>query len=189
MKLGVLVLVWFSFFFLYLLRGNHYARGILPVESCGMGYWLLSSLQIPLAVIFTACVLLRKERPQDPSLKHQDIDQNRHGHEPSNKLIFPLMALITGILGGAFGICGGMLISPLLLQVGVAPKVTAATCSFMVFFSSTMSAFQYLLLGMDHIQIAFIFSIICFVGSVLGLLVVQRAIQEYGSTSLIVISV
>lgn len=33
------------------------------------------------------------------------------------------MALLAGILGGVFGIGGGMLISPLLLQVGVAPEV------------------------------------------------------------------
>ncbi|KAJ1380053.1 Transmembrane protein, partial [Sesbania bispinosa] len=87
---------------------------------------------------------------------------------PSNKLVFPVMALLAGILGGVFGIGGGMLISPLLLHVGIAPEVTAATCSFMVFFSSTMSALQYLLLGMEHIQTALILAIICFVASLLG---------------------
>ena len=68
-------------------------------------------------------------------------------------------------------------------------QVTAATCSFMVFFSSSMSAFQYLLLGMEHIDVAFIFSGVCFVASLLGLVVVQKAIQEYGRASLIVFSV
>lgn len=40
-----------------------------------------------------------------------------------NKLIFPIMALLAGVLGGVFGIGGGMLISPLLLHVGIAPEV------------------------------------------------------------------
>ena len=44
---------------------------------------------------------------------------------PSNKLIFPMMALLAGILGGVFGIGGGMLISPLLLHVGIAPEVSS----------------------------------------------------------------
>ncbi|XP_052291200.1 sulfite exporter TauE/SafE family protein 2 isoform X2 [Citrus sinensis] len=114
-------------------------------------------------------------------------DLTRRG--TSNKLIFPLMALLAGILGGLFGIGGGMLISPLLLQIGTAPEVTAATCSFMVFFSSTMSAFQYLLLGMEQSGTALIFAIVCFVASLLGLLVVQKAIQEFGRASLIVFSV
>ncbi len=42
---------------------------------------------------------------------------------PSNKLLFPTMALLVGLLGGVFGIGGGMLISPLLLHVGIAPEV------------------------------------------------------------------
>ena len=68
-------------------------------------------------------------------------------------------------------------------------QVTAATCSFMVFFSSTMSAFQYLLLGMENTRTALIFSVICFVASLLGLVVVQKAIKEFGRASLIVFSV
>lgn len=59
----------------------------------------------------------------------------------------------------------------------------------MVFFSSTMSALQYLLLGMDHIETALILALICFVASLIGLLVVQKAIQSYGRPSLIVFSV
>ena len=35
------------------------------------------------------------------------------------------MALLAGMLGGVFGIGGGMLISPLLLQVGIAPEVSS----------------------------------------------------------------
>ncbi|KAH9748275.1 hypothetical protein WN944_012117 [Citrus x changshan-huyou] len=188
MKLGVLVLVWFCFSVLYLFRGNRDGQGIITMKPCGVGYWILSSLQIPLAIAFTAWILCRKESTQYHAPNQQGIgDLTRRG--TSNKLIFPLMALLAGILGGLFGIGGGMLISPLLLQIGTAPEVTAATCSFMVFFSSTMSAFQYLLLGMEQSGTALIFAIVCFVASLLGLLVVQKAIQEFGRASLIVFSV
>lgn len=40
-----------------------------------------------------------------------------------NKFMLPVMALLAGVLGGLFGIGGGMLISPLLLQIGIAPEV------------------------------------------------------------------
>ncbi|MED6144367.1 hypothetical protein PIB30_015150 [Stylosanthes scabra] len=177
LKLGVLLLVWFCFFFLYLLRGNKYGQSIIPMEACGVGYWILSSVQVPLAIVFTAWIVIRKEGPC----------LSRSGQP--NKLIFPVMALLAGMLGGVFGIGGGMLISPLLIQVGVAPEVTAATCSFMVFFSSTMSALQYVMLGMENIETAVILAIICFIASLLGLLVVHRAIKKYGRPSLIVFSV
>ncbi|XP_028805324.1 sulfite exporter TauE/SafE family protein 5 [Neltuma alba] len=187
LKLGLLLLIWLSFFFLYLLRGNKYGQSIIPMEPCGVVYWIISSVQVPLAVIFTYWIVSRKESHQDQHLISQGQDLTVNG--PSDKLIFPLMALLAGVLGGVFGIGGGMLISPLLLQVGIAPEVTAATCSFMVFFSSTMSASQYLLLGMEHTETALVLAIICFVASMLGLLVVQRAVHKYGRASLIVFSV
>ncbi|CAK8530409.1 unnamed protein product [Lathyrus sativus] len=187
LKLGVLLLVWLSFFSIYLLRGNGNGQRIIPMEPCGVGYWIISSVQVPLAVVFTAWMVFRKESLQDPSLVPEVQCQNRNC--PSSKLVFPLMALLAGILGGVFGIGGGMLISPLLLQVGIAPEVTAATCSFMVFFSSTMSALQYLLLGMEHVETALILAVMCFVASLIGLLVVQKVIGKYGRPSIIVFSV
>ncbi|CAK7350907.1 unnamed protein product [Dovyalis caffra] len=188
MKLGMLVLIWFSFFFVYLLRGNRYGEGIITMEPCGLGYWIVSSLQIPLAIIFTAVILHRKESCQHQTMNQQGME-DLTGGGTSNQLIFPIMALLAGLLGGVFGIGGGMLTSPLLLHVGIPPEITAATCSFMVFFSSTMSAFQYLLFGMEHVDAAVILSVICFVASLLGLLVVQRAIVKYGRASMIVFSV
>ncbi|KAK7412224.1 hypothetical protein VNO78_03674 [Psophocarpus tetragonolobus] len=182
-KLAVLLLIWFSFFSVYLLRGNTYTEGIISLEPCGVGYWILSSAQVPLAMVFTTWIVFSKERIRDLTLIPEVSSLTR------NKFVFPLMALIAGILGGLFGIGGGMLISPLLLQVGITPEVTAATCSFMVLFSTTMSALQFMMLGMEHVQVALILAIMCFVASLLGLLVVQRAIRKYGRASIIVFSI
>ncbi|XP_010547009.1 PREDICTED: uncharacterized protein LOC104818905 [Tarenaya hassleriana] len=192
MKLGVLVIVWFSFFAVYLLRGNKYGEGIISIEPCGVTYWVLSSLQIPLALVFTLWICfsnsLQAHGPDHQDEKDiEDLTASDEGR--SNKCMFPVMALLAGLLGGLFGIGGGMLISPLLLQVGIPPEVTAATCSFMVLFSSTMSAIQYILLGMEHTGIATIFAVVCFVASIIGLIVVQKAINEYGRGSIIVFSV
>ncbi|XP_057429435.1 sulfite exporter TauE/SafE family protein 5-like [Lotus japonicus] len=194
-KLGILLLVWLCFFSIYLIRGNGYEQAMIPMEPCGVGYWILSSVQIPLAVVFTAWMVFRKESQQDLTLLpeiHRPLRLKSilvNFSVTSDQLVFPSMALLAGTLGGVFGIGGGMLISPILLQVGIAPEVTAATCSFMVFFSSTMSALQYLLLGMEHVETALILAIMCFVASLLGLIVVQKVIRKYGRASIIDFSV
>ncbi|KAF8117703.1 hypothetical protein N665_0008s0057 [Sinapis alba] len=194
MKLGVLVIIWLSYFAVYLLRGNKYGEGIISIEPCGITYWLLSSTQIPLTLFFTLWICFSDNVQGNQCSDHQvsvkdveDLRSNDGGR--ANKCMFPVMALLAGILGGVFGIGGGMLISPLLLQVGIAPEVTAATCSFMVLFSSTMSAIQYLLLGMEHTGTASLFAIVCFVASLVGLMVVQKVITQYGRASIIVFSV
>ncbi|KAK6154663.1 hypothetical protein DH2020_008911 [Rehmannia glutinosa] len=184
LRLGMLVVIWFSFFVLYLLRGNRYGQGIIHIEACGAGYWIISSIQIPLAIIFTTWILHSRKSKNTAAIQQENGDETR-----IHSLVFPIMALLAGILGGVFGIGGGMLISPLLLQIGIEPEVTAATCSFMVLFSSTMSAIQYLLLGMEHIYGALTFAAICFVASLVGLTLVQRAIMKHGRASLIVFSV
>ncbi|GMH05363.1 hypothetical protein Nepgr_007203 [Nepenthes gracilis] len=188
MKLGMLTIIWLSFFLIFIVRGNRNGQSIIRIKPCGVEYWILSSLQIPLALIFTVWILLRTEINRNQNLIHQEVEAEIKGKIP-NKLMFPVMALLAGIFGGVFGIGGGMLISPILLQIGVAPEVTAATCSFMVFFSSSMSSSQYLLLGMDHTTAALMFAAACFLGSLLGLLVVQRAIKKYGRPSLIIFSI
>ncbi|XP_012829878.1 PREDICTED: uncharacterized protein LOC105951031, partial [Erythranthe guttata] len=165
-------------------------QGIINIESCGTGYWIISSIQIPLAIIFTFVILnSRKSRKNTASNTPQENGECETRNGLNGKLVFPLMALLAGILGGVFGIGGGMLISPLLIQIGMQPEVTAATCSFMVLFSSSMSAMQYLLLGMDYIYGALILSAVCFVASLIGLTLVQRAVMKHGRASLIVFSV
>ncbi|CAA0825145.1 Sulfite exporter TauE/SafE family protein [Striga hermonthica] len=184
----MLVLIWLSFFVLYLLRGNRYGQGIIQIETCGTGYWIISSAQIPLAIFFTIWMLHIRRRSR---VITSETNRQVNGDEPAHcrSPVFPLMALLAGILGGIFGIGGGMLISPLLLQMGIEPEVTAATCSFMVLFSSSMSATQYLFLGMEDINGPLAFAAICFVASLAGLTLVQRAILRHGRASLIVFSV
>ncbi|CAN0912715.1 Sulfite exporter TauE/SafE family protein 2 [Linum grandiflorum] len=195
MKLGILVVVWFSFSLIYLFRGNRYGQGIIQIKPCGIGYWAISSFQIPLSIVFTAWILIRSNTHQltcnnnDNNEEDEEVSVSTKRTAPPSNFIFPVMALLAGILGGLFGIGGGMLISPLLLQVGISAEVTAATCSFMVFFSSSMSALQFLMLGMEHTNDAIVLSATCFVASLLGLVVVHRAIKQYGRASLIVFSV
>lgn len=52
-----------------------------------------------------------------------------------------------------------------------------------------MSAIQYLLLGMEHVYGALTYAAICFVASLVGLTLVQRAIMKHGRASIIVFSV
>ncbi|KAL0283485.1 UNVERIFIED_CONTAM: Sulfite exporter TauE/SafE family protein 2 [Sesamum angustifolium] len=157
---------------LYLFRGNRNGQGIIHIAACGTGYWLISSIQIPLAVIFTTWILHCRKSPKASSSTVQENGSETRNLS-SDKLVFPVMALLAGVLGGVFGI-------------GV---VTAATCSFMVLFSSSMSAIQYLLLGMEHIYGALTYAAICFIASLVGLTLVQRAIMKHGRASLIVFSV
>ena len=55
------------------------------------------------------------------------------------------MALLAGILGGVFGIGGGMLISPLLLHIGIAPEVTFELNPYSIIHSFTLHVILFML--------------------------------------------
>lgn len=49
-----------------------------------------------------------------------------------------------------------------------------------------MSSAQYLILGMKGVKQALIYTLLCIVGSVLGLIIIKRAVVKSGRASLIV---
>ncbi|CAN6457971.1 unnamed protein product [Victoria cruziana] len=183
-KLGILAAIWMSFLVLQIMRGELGDQSLIHLKPCGVGYWLLFGSQVPLAVFFTVYVLLMEKVTVDYHSFGQD--ETLENVRDRAKLPFLLMAVACGSLSGLFGIAGGMIISPVLLQMGIPPHIVAATTSFMVFFPASMSAVQYLLLGLKHLAYALCFSTLCFVSSWIGLVLIQKPIKRYGRASVIV---
>lgn len=185
-ELGVLMLVWILFFSVYILRGSKDGESCLHVPICGLVYWLISGLQIPLDFAVTIWMIYLHRNSNEKDSDRQVASKAATG---GTMLMFPVISLLAGVLGGMLGVGSGMLLNIFLLQTGMPPQVTAATCAFMVFFSSAMSVAQYLLLGLAPLEYALYFSIICFISASFGVVIIQRAITRLGRFSLIIFSV
>ena len=88
------------------------------------------------------------------------------------------------LAAGLLGISGGMIISPLLLQLGVHPQVAAATSTFVVLLSTAVAALTFGLAGMLRAQPAAIFSVCCFCASLIGVLCIASLIRRTNKVSL-----
>jgi uncharacterized membrane protein YfcA len=163
------------------------AQGMIRIKPCGVAYWLITLSQVPFAVAFTAYIIYAKRKKQ---VLHNQEDGKANPESTKMDtlptLLFPLAAFVTGALSGLFGIGGGLLLNPVLLQIGIPPQTAAATSSFMVLFCASMSMVQFILLGMQGIGEASVYAGICFVASVVGAVVIERAIRKSGRVSLIV---
>jgi len=60
---------------------------------------------------------------------------------------FSMIIFITGILSGALGISGALLIGPILIQMKMDPRISTATSNFMGMWIALSTGLQYLLLG------------------------------------------
>ncbi|CAL5079870.1 unnamed protein product [Urochloa decumbens] len=186
--LAVLVAVWLCFFVMHLFIGGEGAKGALGIKPCGVAYWLITAAQIPVAVAFTACIGHQRRKSQ----AQHGVDQAMSVNSKLDELpayVFPVAALLTGVMSGLLGVGGGLLLNPVLLQIGVPPKTASATTMFMVLFCASMSMAQFIILGVQGIATALVYAATCFVASVVGLAAIEGAIRRSGRASLIVFMV
>ncbi|CAO1944807.1 unnamed protein product, partial [Urochloa humidicola] len=163
---ALLVMVWLCFFALHVLIGDKHGKGVMKIKPCGVAYWLITFFQLPAAVAFTGYIIYAKRKKHVVhSQEDGKVDPVGATMETLPSLTFPLAAFVTGALSGLFGIGGGLLLNPVLLQIGINPQTAAATSSFMVLFCASMSMVQFILLGMKGIAEASVYAGICFVAS------------------------
>lgn len=61
-------------------------------------------------------------------------------------VVYPLYALMSGILAGLLGIGGGLILGPLLLELGLHPTISTATSNFLVLFTASSTSIQFIIL-------------------------------------------
>ncbi|KAJ8478172.1 hypothetical protein OPV22_021899 [Ensete ventricosum] len=183
----VLVMIWVCFFLLHVLAGDKRGKGAINLKPCGVAYWFITFSQVPLAIAFTVYVLYEKKNSHHQQVAAQDKAQVRIQTLPM--FAFPLAALLTGVLSGLFGIGGGLLLNPVLLQIGIPPQTAAATSTFMVMFSASMTTVKYIILGMTQVDRASVYAVLCFAASAIGSMVMKGIVLKSGRVSPIVFTV
>lgn len=62
-------------------------------------------------------------------------------------LLFPALCSGAGLAAGIFGVGGGIIKGPIMLEMGVLPEVTAATSATMILFTSVSASVVFISLG------------------------------------------
>jgi len=176
---------WLFVFCVALLKGGgDKAPSILSFVECNNGpYWILQVFcWVVMAVLF---IFVR-----DQVLHHGEggLDGDIVW-TPMNSLTLPMLCLPCGIFAGLLGVGGGMVVGPLLLEMGARHSTVAATSTFTVLVTASSSAMQFVLMGKLPIHYALTFSIIGGVGTFVGQLAVENIIARYKSTSVIVFGI
>ena len=103
--------------------------------------------------------------------------------------MYPLLAIFAGIMGGLLGIGGGMIVSPILMELGVIPTVNSATTAVVVLVISSSSTLQFLLMDTLDPDYMFFFMAIGIVGTIIGKTLISYAIKQYGRRSVVMLTV
>lgn len=97
------------------------------------------------------------------------------------------VALLGGGVGGMVGLGGGMLLSPLFLELGVHPAAASATSGLLVLFSSSIAVLSFAAAGRLPLPWAALFAPICLAAAFVGTFVVGRWVRRSGRASSLVL--
>ena len=186
--IGLLVLALFLCTLLSVLRGPNYASSPLRLHCGSAGYWGIIALQAVVLLLisfYTRQVLLKRQQERVDAgypFLPDDVQWTQ-----STSILYPLACAIAGLCAGLFGIGGGIVKGPLMLEMGMLPQVASATSAFMILFTSASAALQYAMLGDLRPTYAAALFVSGLCGTACGQILVGAAIRKYGRQSLIIL--
>ena len=98
-------------------------------------------------------------------------------------LLWSCVQIVAGLVAGMFGIGGGIVKGPLMLALGVHPKVASATSACMILFTSSTSTLSYLIFGYLKYDYAIFCLILGFASTLVGQTVMSAVMKWSGQRS------
>jgi hypothetical protein len=130
--------------------------------------------------------LIRRQAKKDachyPFVEH-DVVWNM-----SKIRLYACFTFISGIVAGLIGVGGGMILGPLMLIMGVHPRVSSATNASLIVLVSSSVAVLYITSGLVPWQYAVTFFSVCFVGALFGKAYIDGVVKRSGRASLLILT-
>jgi uncharacterized membrane protein YfcA len=107
----------------------------------------------------------------EQNLKTKFGKGNKNEIALNNKTLVKLIvfSLMGGWISGALGLGGGMIFNPLLMSLGVPPKVATSSGMYMIIFASGATTVSYLFNGLLNIPYSLWLGVFCMIGSCVGM--------------------
>ncbi|MEW5296758.1 MAG: hypothetical protein WDW36_000016 [Sanguina aurantia] len=148
------------------------------VRTCSSLYWGLYAAQVVAMLLISLTVIVTGRGPAVSTQSAGGEGASPTPSSPSSR----------GSRVACLGWGGGMLMGPLLLEMGIIPQVTSATSSVMVLFSSSAALIQFAILRLVNLDYALVFGAAGMVSAVLGVILSAVLLARLNRPSIIVIS-
>jgi len=166
---------WTTFFLLNLAKA----------PQCSTMYWLQLLGMLFLCLAFTlAGASVIKSR----NLEGESADGMLEW-TPATLWQYPLLSVGAGFLGGFLGIGGGIIMGPMLLELGMCAEANQATTAMFVFLSSSLATVQFYVLDKTQPQFVFWFTTWVILATFIGQTGIDYMLRKYKRASLIILSI
>ena len=162
-----------------LLRGG---KGKVSIEKCSAGDWVFFTGFIIVMVSIVYIAVKNTAREQALKIKHGNVNLVPSDLVFEGKVLRNILALGFGggWVAGALGLGGGVIFNPLLLAMGVPPKVSSATGMYIITFSKIATCLIYLLYGLLMMDYALWIAVWSSIGAIIGLKGANWYMEKFG---------
>jgi len=187
-KVAIMFITTVVIVLLNVLKGNGGNINPLDISLCTPLYWVLTIATFPF--VFVICFIARNH------LLKVFAEKEKHGYEYLDEDVrwnrratvrYPLICSIAGLCAGMFGIGGGIVKGPLMLEMGVLPNVASATSATMILFTSSGASVSYLLFQQLNLNYAAVLFCLGIVFTLIGQKTLSVLVKKYKRNSLIVL--
>lgn len=99
--------------------------------------------------------------------------------EGSNLKKLLIFSFLGGWVSGALGLGGGAIFNPLLLSMGLPPKVASASGMYMIIFATGASTMTYILNGMLDVYYGVWVGSFCVIGTFFGMKLLDNLMKKF----------
>lgn len=171
-------------FFVWLLM---FAASFHGLSACswqfGVFFLTLAMLLVLVSFVAVRYILTREDPAQKP------VDWTSSSDNVLGAFTYPAISFGGGFLGGLLGLGGGVIMSPVLLEVGMHSESVQATTAVIVFLSSSLATIQFALLNQIVWHYALWYSAVTILATVLGQHLCDIYVRRTGRYSLITLSI
>jgi len=189
-KVGMLTMCFVGTCMLTLLKGGGDFPSPLGVSCGSTGFWALYFGQVPwvLAFAFYFRSLLVTEFGEKVRTGYTFIKGEVEWNS-NNTIKYPIICSISGLLAGLFGVGGGIVKGPLMLEMGVVPSVASASAAAMILFTAAAASISFVVFGLLHTAYGAMFFCLGVTCTAVGQYTVGKWVKKYERQSPIVLSI
>lgn len=186
-KIGCLILLWAGLTIITFLKGGKGVDSAVGLTCEDAGFYVLIASQflwtLGFAVVFGYKNVKGTQERLDVNYPFNEADVL---WDYKKLRFYSFFTFVAGIVAGLIGIGGGMVLGPLMLVMGINPRVSTATTATMILLTSSSVAVMFVMSGLVPWEYAVYFFFVCLFGAYLGKTKIDAYVKKTGMSSVLV---
>lgn len=186
-KLAYLILLWAGLTVITFLKGGKGVDSVIGLTCQDAGFYVLVAAQFLWTLGFAAVFGIKNvKRTRARLAVNYPFGEQDVLWDGQKLRFYSFFTFVAGIVAGLIGIGGGMVLGPLMLVMGINPRVSTATTATMILLTSSSVAVMFVMSGLVPWQYALYFFCFCLCGAYIGKTRIDAYVKKTGMGSILV---